>query len=127
VCKTKKFPKTGEIETATKWVCGLTRIDAGECSAYFAMLCGCACVFLHSYWPGWVLKGPAHTISGSWFTLHTLPNEKNEKTWEDIDKQWQTMNNMDDMILYDIPQDQGISRLWFWLVWSSITTASPRS
>ena len=131
VCKTKKFPKTGEIETATKWVCGLTRIDEDWRRRVLSLLCNavrlCVRLLLHSYWPGWVLKGPAHTISGSWFTLHTLPNEKNEKTWEDIDKQWQTMNNMDDMILYDIPQDQGISRLWFWLVWSSITTASPRS
>lgn len=103
VCKTQKFPKTGEIETATNWVCGLRRIDEDwrltQASAQLTLQC-CAlavplCV-LSTFLLAWLGPQRPSSHNGSWFTLHTLPNEKLEKTWEDVDKQSTTW-----MILYD--------------------------
>ena len=94
----KEISENRRIETATEWICGLTRIYAGEeCSAYFVMLS----VFLHFYWAGGV--GPqshsSHDSFSAWFTQMRKLRR----------------HNMDDIIndiCFDVPQDQGISRAY---------------
>ena len=102
VCKTKKFPKTGEIETATKWVCGLTRIDEDWRRRVLSLLCNAVrlCVRLSTFLLAWL--GPQRPSSHDFWQLVHPPHSPKWKKWEDMRRHRQTMTNNEQHGWYDI-------------------------